>query len=44
MPELVEDDKRGKQVFYRLKVPCVLNFIRCVEAVIRTRSRRLSKR
>lgn len=34
---IVADDKRGKQVFYRLKVPCVLNFMGCVEAVIRER-------
>ena len=33
---LVEDEKRGKQVFYRLRVPCVLNFMECVEEVIRT--------
>lgn len=33
---LVEDEKRGKQVFYRLRVPCVLNFMNCVEEVIRT--------
>jgi DNA-binding transcriptional ArsR family regulator len=31
---IVEVDKRGKQVYYRLKVPCVLQFMRCVEAVI----------
>ncbi len=31
---IVEDDKRGKQVYYTLKVPCVLNFMNCVEAVI----------
>ena len=31
---LVEDEKRGKQVYYRLKVPCVLNFFHCVDAVI----------
>jgi ArsR family transcriptional regulator len=31
---VVSDDKRGKQVFYSLKVPCVLNFMHCVEAVI----------
>jgi ArsR family transcriptional regulator len=31
---IVSDDKRGKQVFYSLKVPCVLNFMSCVEAVI----------
>jgi ArsR family transcriptional regulator len=33
---LVEDEKRGKQVFYRLRVPCVLNFMECVEEVIRS--------
>lgn len=31
---IVEDDKRGKQVYYTLKVPCVLKFMSCVEAVI----------
>ena len=34
---IIADDKRGKQVFYRLQVPCVLNFMNCVETVIRTR-------
>jgi len=33
---LVEDEKRGKQVFYKLRVPCVLNFMECVEEVIRS--------
>lgn len=36
---IVEDDKRGKQVFYRLKVPCVLNFMSCVEAVIESQAK-----
>ena len=31
---LVLDDRRGQQVFYRLRVPCILNFFGCVEAVI----------
>ncbi|MUM77459.1 metalloregulator ArsR/SmtB family transcription factor [Pseudodesulfovibrio sp. F-1] len=31
---IVVDDKRGLQVFYRLKVPCVLNFFNCVDAVL----------
>jgi len=31
---ILEDDKRGAQVFYRLRVPCVLNFFKCVEAVL----------
>jgi DNA-binding transcriptional ArsR family regulator len=30
---ILEDEKRGSQVFYRLRVPCVLNFFKCVEAV-----------
>ncbi|ODU25245.1 MAG: transcriptional regulator [Verrucomicrobia bacterium SCN 57-15] len=30
---ILVDDKRGSQVFYRLRVPCVLNFFKCVEAV-----------
>ena len=34
---IVTDDKRGQQVFYRLRTPCVLGFFDCVEdpAVIR---------
>jgi len=31
---IVDVEKRGKQVFYRLKVPCVLEFMGCVEAVL----------
>ena len=33
---IVKDDKRGKQVFYSLEVPCILNFMDCVEAVIKS--------
>lgn len=29
---LVTDDKRGQQIFYRLSLPCVARFIRCLEA------------
>jgi ArsR family transcriptional regulator len=31
---IVGDDKRGAQVFYTLKVPCILNFFTCVESVL----------
>ncbi len=31
---VVEDEKRGKMVYYRLKVPCILKYMPCVEAVI----------
>jgi len=30
---IVEDEKRGLQVFYSLKTPCVLNFFKCMESV-----------
>ncbi|MHB9024505.1 MAG: ArsR/SmtB family transcription factor [Armatimonadota bacterium] len=35
---LVTDRKEGLQVFYRLRVPCVLRFFECVEAVLRANS------
>jgi len=36
---LVLDNRRGQQVFYRLKVPCILNFFGCVEAVLEEQAR-----
>ena len=33
---IIDYDKRGNQVFYSLKVPCVLNFLGCVEAILET--------
>lgn len=33
---IVNDNKRGSQVFYSLRVPCVLNFFACVESVIKS--------
>jgi ArsR family transcriptional regulator len=33
---IVEDEKRGLQVFYSLRVPCIMNFMGCVEEVIRS--------
>lgn len=38
---LVLDDRRGQQVFYRLKVPCILNFFGCVEVVLEEKERML---
>jgi len=32
---IIDSQKRGKQVFYSLKVPCVLEFVNCFEAVIK---------
>ncbi len=31
---MLEADKRGKQVYYRLRIPCIVNFFHCLEAVI----------
>lgn len=30
---IVEDEKRGAQVFYRLVTPCVMNLFECVASV-----------
>jgi len=32
---IVDCDKRGVQVFYRLRLPCVLDFFDCLEAFAR---------
>ncbi len=32
---LVNVEKKGKQVFYSLRMRCALNFLDCVEAVLR---------
>ena len=36
---IVQDEKRGKQVYYRLRVPCVLNFFHCLDSVLTARDR-----
>ncbi len=36
---IVVDDKRGNQVFYKLRVPCILNFFGCVESVLESSAR-----
>lgn len=38
---IVEDEKRGLQVWYRLKVPCILNFFGCVEDVLKSNIRQI---
>jgi len=32
---IVADEKRGSQVFYRLRMPCVLDLFSCVQSVMR---------
>ncbi len=36
---IIQDDKRGLQVYYRLKMPCVLRFFECVGEVIETNAK-----
>ncbi len=33
---IVWNEKRGNQVYYRLRTPCILNFFGCVESVLET--------
>ena len=32
---IIEDEKRGSQVYYNLRVRCVLDFLECVESVMK---------
>jgi DNA-binding transcriptional ArsR family regulator len=34
---IIKDEKQGAQVFYSLRVPCVLGFFSCVESVLRNK-------
>ncbi|RKX30046.1 MAG: ArsR family transcriptional regulator [Candidatus Zixiibacteriota bacterium] len=36
---IVTDEKRGSQVYYQLRAPCVLNFFGCVESVLKTNAK-----
>ncbi|MCX7800466.1 MAG: metalloregulator ArsR/SmtB family transcription factor [Fimbriimonadales bacterium] len=36
---LVEDERRGQQVFYRTLVPCLNGFLACVDGVLERRPR-----
>ncbi|HEX2959978.1 MAG TPA: metalloregulator ArsR/SmtB family transcription factor [Chitinispirillaceae bacterium] len=36
---IVSDEKRGQMVFYTLKMPCVLNFLSCLETTIKENAR-----
>ena len=33
---IVQDTKRGSQVYYSLKVPCIMNLFSCVENVVKS--------
>lgn len=34
---VVQDDKRGTQVFYTLKMPCSISFFNCIEDILTSR-------
>ncbi len=36
---IVRDDKRGLQVYYDLRCPCIMEFFGCVETVMKTAAR-----
>jgi len=37
---VVEDEKRGSQVYYRLRCPCLADFFGCIEAVLKSNAQR----
>lgn len=40
---LVNDERRGRQIFYSLRTPCALNFFACVEKVLQANLERQIK-
>ncbi len=36
---IVQDEKRGAQVYYTLRLECVLNFFRCVETIMKSKAK-----
>ena len=36
---LVSDEKRGTQVFYSLRCPCILEFFSCVESALKANAK-----
>jgi len=39
---VVAGEKRGSQVFYSLRIPCVLEFLECAEKVIKAHAQELA--
>ena len=39
---ILENEKRGLKVFYRLSCPCLTDFFGCIEGVLRKRAGRLA--
>jgi len=37
---ILDDEKRGTQVWYSLRCPCVLGFLSCVESVMKANAKR----
>jgi ArsR family transcriptional regulator len=37
---IIADEKRRAQVFYSLRIPCVLNFFTCMEVVLRVNAKK----
>ena len=37
---ILEDEKRGLQVYYRLRCTCVLSFFGCIEGVLRENAKK----
>jgi DNA-binding transcriptional ArsR family regulator len=36
---IIEDEKRGSMVYYRLRVKCIVNFFGCIESVMECNAR-----
>lgn len=41
---IVVDERRGKEIYYHLAAPCVLDFFACIETLCRTRPKQLQQK
>jgi DNA-binding transcriptional ArsR family regulator len=41
---VVQDEKRGASIYYSLRIPCILNFFKCADAVIDALNKELKAR
>ncbi len=41
---IIEADKRGLWVYYRLRVPCITNFFGCVEEVLKQSPKQVTQK
>jgi len=40
---IIEYEKRGAMVFYKLRIPCIMDFFSCAEAVLKSNTKKQTR-